>query len=146
VGDARRQKLLCNSYRLEPQCYEQTIEIAGLPDSSKSRISGELQKYWATLDPIPSKRLHKLVDVVKDGAGGVLVNFGDSHVVLSPADLIAKIIPKIPLPTTATAEITESVADYDPETEVIVVCFTYPILLANSTGDRVGWQKSGSKC
>jgi hypothetical protein len=125
MGDARRQKLRCNSYRLEPRCSRQTIKVVGLPEASKLRISSELQKYWAILDPIPSKRLHKLIDVVKDHGGGVVVNLIDAHTVVSPSDLIAKIVPKIPdLPATATAEIGEILANYDPATELVVLsCF-----------------------
>ncbi|AFY93187.1 hypothetical protein [Chamaesiphon minutus] len=129
MGDAKRRKLLCDSYRLEPHCSKQTIEVVGLPEASKLRISGELQKYWATLDPIPSKRLHKLIDVVKDSGGGVCVNLIDAHTIIPPSDLIAKIIPKIPdLSTTATAEIGEILANYDPETELVVISCLPPEL------------------
>lgn len=129
MGDAKRRKLLGNSYRLEPHCHRQTIEVVGLPEASKLQISAELQKYWATLDPIPSKRLHKLIDTVKAGGGGVCVNLIDTHAVIPPADLIAKIIPKIPgLSATATAEISEILTNYDPETKVVAVSCLPPEL------------------
>jgi hypothetical protein len=129
MGDARRQKLRCNSYRLEPRCTRQTIEIVGLPEASKLRITGELQKYWATLDPIPSKRLHKLIDTAKAGGGGVVVNLIDSHAVIPPADLIAKVVSKIPdLPATATAEVNEILENYDPETEIVAFSCVPPQL------------------
>jgi hypothetical protein len=129
MGDARRQKLRCNSYRLEPRCSRQTIEVVGLPEASKLQISGELQKYWATLDPIPSKRLHKLIDTVKNNGGGVIVNLIDDHTVVPPADLIAKIVPKIPgLPASAIAEISEILKSYDSETKLVVLSCLPPEL------------------
>ena len=127
--DGKRQRLVCDSYPLEPHCCRQTIEVVGLPEASKLRIYSELKKYWATLDPIPSKRLHKLIDVVKDNGGGVVVNLIDAHTVVSPSDLIAKIVPKIPdLPTTATAEISEILKNYDPETKLVVLSCLPPEL------------------
>jgi hypothetical protein len=120
-GNGKKQKLLVSSHRPEPHCSRQTIEVVGLPEASKFLISAEIKKYWATLDPIPSKRLLKLIDAVKDSGGGVIVNLIDAHSVVPPSDLIAKIIPKIPkLPSTATAEIDKILADYDPETELVV--------------------------
>ena len=129
MGDARRRKLSCNSYRLEPRCSRQTMEVVGLPEVSKQRISGELQKYWATLDPIPSKRLASLIDAVRAKGGGVCVNLIDAHSIVPPADLIAKIIPNIPdLPATATAEISEILTNYDPERELVVLSVLPPEL------------------
>ncbi|WP_373545522.1 hypothetical protein [Chamaesiphon sp.] len=127
--DGKKQRLVCDSYPLEPHCHRQTIEVVGLPKASKLRISSELKKYWATLDPIPSKRLHKLINTAKAQAGGVIVNLIDAHAIVSPADLIAKIVPKIPnLSATATAEITEILKNYDAETELIVLSCLPPEL------------------
>ena len=124
-----KQKLLGGSYPSELRCLRQTIEVVGLPEASNFHISGKLQKYWATLDPIPSTRLHQLINVIKDHGGGLLVNLIDAHTVVSPSDLITKIIPKIPnLPAIATAEIREILASYDPQTEVVVLSCLPPEL------------------
>jgi hypothetical protein len=129
MGDAKRRKLLCDSYRLEPHCSKQTIEVVGLPEASKLQISSELKKYWATLDPIPSKRLHKLIDTVKDSDGGIIVNLINAHAIVTPSDLITKVFSKIPeLSATATAEIGEILANYDPETELVVLSCLPPEL------------------
>jgi hypothetical protein len=129
MGDAKRHKLMCNKFRLEPNCTRQDIHIVGIPDEEKALIHSQLHEYWQTLDLIPYKRLKNLISTAKSNSDGLILQLPNEHTVIPSTEFTGDAAPTIEcLPLSIRVEIKDLLAHYDPIKNVIIISFISPDL------------------